>query len=174
MSADQELDAFLKAHPHCKIVEATVLYRTPNVPGSEGEIISYHVPKEYPKGYIPFEADEQVEFVSWLEVDHPDVAFYAVPNGGKRNKKTAADLKRQGVKAGVPDLIICEPRGQYHGLYIEMKRTVGGDLSDKQREWMDKLGARGYCCMVAEGADEAKKKFLAYMSLGPFKAGKGK
>ena len=34
----------------------------------------------------------------------PELQYmYHVPNGGKRDKATAAVLKRQGVKAGVPD-----------------------------------------------------------------------
>lgn len=36
----------------------------------------------------------------------PELQYmYHVPNGGKRDKATAAVLKRQGVKAGVPDIM---------------------------------------------------------------------
>ena len=37
----------------------------------------------------------------------PELQYmYHVPNGGKRDKATAAVLKRQGVKAGVPDIML--------------------------------------------------------------------
>ena len=50
----------------------------------------------------------------------PELQYmYHVPNGGKRDKATAAVLKRQGVKAGVPDIMLPAARAGYHGLYIE-------------------------------------------------------
>lgn len=52
----------------------------------------------------------------------PELQYmYHVPNGGKRDKATAAVLKRQGVKAGVPDIMLPAARAGYHGLYIELK-----------------------------------------------------
>ena len=40
-----------------------------------------------------------------------------ITNGGKRDKATATALKRQGVKAGVPDVVLPAVRAGYHGLY---------------------------------------------------------
>mgnify|MGYP004433785991 CR=1 FL=1 len=45
----------------------------------------------------------------------------------QRDARTAANLKRQGVKAGVPDLHLPVARGGYNGLYIELK--VGSNNS---------------------------------------------
>lgn len=57
--------------------------------------------------------------------EYPELALlYHIPNGGKRDAKTATILKRQGVKAGVPDLHLPVARGGYHGLYIELKVKV--------------------------------------------------
>lgn len=39
----------------------------------------------------------------------------------KRDKATAVALKRQGVKAGVPDICLPVARNGYHGLHIELK-----------------------------------------------------
>lgn len=37
----------------------------------------------------------------------PELQYmYHVPNGGKRDAATAVALKRQGVKAGVPDIML--------------------------------------------------------------------
>ena len=52
----------------------------------------------------------------------PELEYmHHIPNGGKRDKRTAVALKRQGVKAGVPDICLPVARNGYHGLYIELK-----------------------------------------------------
>ena len=45
---------------------------------------------------------------------YPDLELlYHVPNGGSRNKAEASKLKRMGVRAGVPDLVLPVPRAGY-------------------------------------------------------------
>lgn len=74
---------------------------------------------------IQHEAREQEALFRWADFaagTMPELKLlYHIPNGGSRNKAEAANLKRQGVKAGVPDLFLPVPRGGYHGLYIELK-----------------------------------------------------
>ena len=71
------------------------------------------------------EAIEQEALFRWVAYYRgycPDVdLLYHIPNGGRRDAKEAAHLKRQGVRAGVPDLCLPVPRGGFHGLYIELK-----------------------------------------------------
>ena len=89
--------------------------------------------------------------------------LHAVPNGGYRNIKTAAILKTEGVKRGVPDVVLPYPCGKYHGLYIEMKRKKGGTLSREQRLWLEYLNSVGYlavCCKGFEQASAVIKKYL--------------
>jgi hypothetical protein len=120
------------------------------------------------------EHDEQVALVSKIRLEMPDVLFYAVPNGGKRHIKTAVDLRSEGVNSGVPDLCFCEPRGKYHGLYIEMKRRPktlksgkksfsGITTSDNQKEFIQKLKDRGYMAIVCYGEDEAMSMLKEYL-----------
>jgi len=45
---------------------------------------------------IPSEHIEQVNFVNWVEYNHPAIKLFAIPNGGKRSIKTAIDLKAEG------------------------------------------------------------------------------
>lgn len=47
--------------------------------------------------------------------------MFAIPNGGYRNAREAAKLKREGVLAGVSDLILAIPNKQFDALFIEMK-----------------------------------------------------
>lgn len=47
----------------------------------------------------------------------PELEYmHHIPNGGKRDKRTAVALKRQGVKAGVPDICLPVARNGYHGV----------------------------------------------------------
>lgn len=91
--------------------------------------------------------------------------MFHVPNGGSRNRVEAANLKRQGVKAGVPDIFLPVARGGFHGLFVEMK-AEGGRLSEKQEEWLADLHAQGYAVKVAYGWEEARKAIEAYLGMG--------
>lgn len=119
----------------------------------------------------PLEAKEQEFLFRWAE----DMAalkwselrlMYHVPNGGSRNKIEAANLKRQGVKAGVPDVCLPVPRGGYHGLYIEMKRRRGSVLSQDQREYIEALRQQGYRVEVCKGFHPAADLIEEYLSEG--------
>ena len=117
---------------------------------------------------IDNEAGAQEMLFSWIEyqlVNYPELALaYHIPNGGKRDARTAANLKRQGVKAGVPDIHLPVARGGYHGLYIELK--VGGNKqTEKQKEWQRKLTQQGYLSVVCYGWEEAAKQLINYLEL---------
>lgn len=58
-----------------------------------------------------------------------------VPNGGRRDAITGARLKREGVKAGFPDIQIIRNDDGYSA-FIEVK-TAKGALSPAQKEWRD-------------------------------------
>ena len=97
----------------------------------------------------------------------PELQYmYHVPNGGKRDKATAAVLKRQGVKAGVPDIMLPAARAGYHGLYIELKRQRGGRTSDHQSEWLDALSAQGYKAALCYGWEQAAGTIIEYLTGG--------
>ncbi len=59
------------------------------------------------------EASEQIklmEWCKWQEHKYPELQLlYHIPNGGSRNAIEAKNLKRQGVKPGVPDLCLPVP-----------------------------------------------------------------
>ncbi len=69
------------------------------------------------------------------------------------------------MRVGFPDIFVYEPRGQYHGLAIEMKRQQGGKVSEAQRECLAELTARGYLAVVCRGFQEAKKTVDEYLKL---------
>lgn len=112
-----------------------------------------------------FEEDEQravAEYLDWL-----GVLYNHSPNEGQRAVQYTVKLKALGMKAGFPDIFIYEPRGEFCGLAIELKRVSGGRVSDAQRDWIDKLNARGYKAVVCKGFDEAKRTIDDYMKNNP-------
>ena len=116
---------------------------------------------------IGTEASEQEALFAWAEYQkgkHPELELmYHIPNGGSRNKIEAARLKAQGVKPGVPDICLPVPRGKYHGLYIELKRTKGGRISSDQTVWLERLMQQGYAIAICLGWDDARNIIIKYL-----------
>ena len=108
------------------------------------------------------ESSEQTTLVARVRNFHPELVFMSIPNGGKRDPRVAAQMKREGVLAGAPDLFLAEPRLHWHGLFIEMKK-IGGRTSDKQNQVILNLRTKGYQVLVCEGADEAYGELLRYV-----------
>ena len=75
-----------------------------------------------------------------------------------------AKLKRKGVKSGVPDIIVFEPRGIYYGLMIELK--VGKNkTTPNQKKWIAELNKRNYLCLVSYSLDESMDNIKKYLAL---------
>lgn len=81
------------------------------------------------------------------------------PMGGA--KQVAVD-KAMGVKKGVPDLHLPVARGQYHGLYIEMK-SMTGYAGEAQRWWHDRLQEQGYAVEICKGWNAAVDVIERYL-----------
>lgn len=100
------------------------------------------------------EHDTQCECVKWFRMQYPHRLIYANANGGARDIRVAANMRREGVTAGVPDLSIPEPTVKYHGLFIEMKNSKQGRLSEPQIKMIADLRERGYCVEVCRSSDD--------------------
>lgn len=117
---------------------------------------------DYNKNKGLSEYDEQVKLAEYL--DMKGYCWNHVPNGGNRDARTGAKMKRQGTKKGFPDVQIFDAPdikvGQVkmcRGIIIELKRSDGvpSDVSKEQRNWLDKLEERCWLTKVAFGADDA-------------------
>ena len=97
---------------------------------------------------------------------YPEAALiFAIPNGGHRNKVAAKRLKDEGVRSGVPDLMLPVPRGGYHGLFIELK--VGTNApSTSQGAWAEVLMGQGYLVLTCYGAQAATDAIQRYLEGG--------
>lgn len=115
------------------------------------------------------EHTEQIALFNWcklMEGRHPQLALiFAIPNGGHRHKAVATKLKKEGVRAGVPDIFLCVPnRHGKHGLFIELK--VGKNKPTKnQLHWLSGLSAEGYEAVLCYGFEEAKEAIIKYLEL---------
>lgn len=112
------------------------------------------------------EAGEQEALFEWAEHQMkatPELRWmHHIPNGGFRNKAEAARLKRQGVKAGVADIFLPVPRGDRHGLYIEMK--VGDNKPSKlQAEFLRFVEGQGFEVSVCYSTEQAICSIMSYL-----------
>jgi len=113
-------------------------------------------------GKVRSESVEQIMLIARIRQFHPQTIVYAIPNGGKRSKITAARLKAEGVRSGVPDYCLPVARGGYHALYVELK-TLTGRPSREQIDYIRQLEAAGNMCCVAKGWDQAQRCIVAYL-----------
>lgn len=112
----------------------------------------------------------QESCVTWFRLQYPKLALllFAVPNGGKRTHRTivragrvityspeAKQMKKEGVTAGVADLILLKPSGGYASLCIEMKTTEkGSEQRESQKIWQqaaEEAGNKYVVCRTLEG-----------------------
>ena len=115
------------------------------------------------------EAYEQQVIFQWAFLNrnrHPELKwqFFAVPNGGSRHKLEAANLKKQGVKAGVSDMLLLVSRGGYHGVALELKKPGGKKPSANQLNFLASMKKHGYYSKTAYGAEEAIKTIELYLN----------
>lgn len=115
------------------------------------------------------ESNEQQMLIKWVNlhyIKHLDLPLgpylISFANGGKRDIREAARLKKEGVKAGVPDLFLALPSNKYHGLFIEMK-SPSGRLTENQKKYFALLTDQYYKCVVCRSWIEAKEAILNYL-----------
>ena len=81
----------------------------------------------------------------------PDAVMFHIPNGEKRDKRTAAKLKRMGVVAGAGEFF-CAARNRV--FILELKREKGR-ISDAQYEMASRLVKQGVTTLFAWSLAEA-------------------
>ena len=119
---------------------------------------------------VPLEEVEQIRFSVWLK--KRGIRHTASANGAKRTVNAGKKLLAMGMSPGFPDIEVPYPIKHrtgmyvYCGLYIEMKRSKGGKLSEEQADWLEFLRSQGYYADCAHGCAEAIEIFNHYISLG--------
>lgn len=107
----------------------------------------------------PLEDAEQKAYIDWLELKK--IKYFAVPNITKtisylsklQKIKFWQQRKKEGVKKGVPDLVVFLPNCI---LFVEMKRVKGSTTSDEQKQWIELINGYSYAkSAICNGADAA-------------------
>lgn len=116
------------------------------------------------------EQQEQIKVVNYLSILERQgkiITYFAVPNGGTRNKIEATGLKKEGARAGVSDLIIVLKEKV---LFLEMKRSpnvlksgklsyLNSKISDAQVKFLETVKQNKNCVSnVAYGFADARSK----------------
>lgn len=116
------------------------------------------------------ETTEQIGVIQWAERqqgEYPCLKWlHHCPNEGKRTQAAGATLKQMGIKSGVSDLFLPCPKGQYHGLYIELKYG-DGKLTKEQKEFLTDMAAAGYYTCTCYTGQDATSVILEYINLSP-------
>jgi hypothetical protein len=118
----------------------------------------------------------QMAVCDYIRLQYKDVIFNSdVGSGMKLTKAQAGKAKMMRSGRGHPDLFIAEPRGEHHGLFIELKavgvkiyKKDGSLRADKhleeQCEMLARLMIKGYYADFAVGFDEAKRIIDTYLN----------
>lgn len=112
------------------------------------------------------ESKIQVAIMQYLETALPSFIRAAhVPNGGRRDRITGSRLKREGVKAGFPDIVLIRDGGSC--ALIEVKADKGR-LSDVQKDWAEWAGLNAIPYAVCRSVGDVQS-FLLDLNI-PLKA----
>lgn len=112
----------------------------------------------------------------WLELQHPDILFMSDTIAAVRLTMPQAIRNKAVQKNGFkcPDLIIFEPRGEFAGMFIELKvkspYLKNGQLTinehiKAQNESMNKLRKKGYYCTFAWTFEMCMELITEYLEI---------
>lgn len=111
------------------------------------------------------EARMQTEFFDLIDVyfpSIPDKLIFAVPNGGSRHIREAINLKHQGVKPGVSDVIVLIPKKGFASLCLEFK-TSKGKQSDEQKVFQHQAESCRNKYVIVRSASQAIEELRKYL-----------
>ncbi len=113
------------------------------------------------------EAELQKQVAIYIRMQYPDVIFHSDFGSGVKLTPWQARMQKMqnGGRRAWPDMMIAEPIGNYHGLFIELKRE-GARLKKQNGEWasshiaeqnimLNELSNKGYKAEFAIGFEQA-------------------
>jgi hypothetical protein len=125
------------------------------------------------KAQVPLEKDEAEWLLDWARTQRhrgKPLSDYLLmsANGAvlagdaKHRAIQMARMKRQGFKAGVFDYFLPIPKGADHGLFLELKRTRGGVVSEDQEKFRA-LVQDHYATAICKGWEAAMLAIKSYL-----------
>lgn len=122
------------------------------------------------------EQDVQIVVSRYIQIQYPDVIFCSESSGIRLNMGQAKRLKAmRSIDCKLPDMLIFEPRGNYKGLFLELKRDgekvyredgapYAGHVAE-QHKTLERLRGKGYHAEFAVGSQDAIAIIDNYMKL---------
>ena len=122
------------------------------------------------KAPLPSEHAMQAAVIDWWRLacrgyGLPEFALFAIPNAAKRSFRLAAYMRAEGMRAGVPDLLLAFgrwDRWELRGLFIEMKRKPN-KVTPEQTLMIEYLLSEGYRVKVCWSSEEAIATIKDYL-----------
>ena len=126
------------------------------------------------KTHIPSEFDIACAISEYITLQYPKIIFRMDLGGIRLPIGLAKKAKRLNPNRAWPDLMICEPRGKYYGLFLELKRneddlyTRGGSFREtkhikEQKVVLRLLRTKGYQAEFTCGFEETKNLIDDYL-----------
>lgn len=112
------------------------------------------------------ESDIQSEFFEKVKLFFPTLPeklLFAVPNGGSRHIVEAKNLKNQGVKPGVADVILLVPKKGFASLCLEFKTSTGKQSKD-QKIFQKQAEMCGSCYKIVRSVSQAIEEMKKYLN----------
>lgn len=147
-------------------------------PGSAGSLfLKRHLMQKQKRPQSNKKQEFHIHFqiCEWLRLEHPNVIFRSDLGGVRLTLGQAVQVKKLQKGRAFPDLFICEPRGQYHGLFVEIKIssdsvfTKAGKLRENQHiteqfDMLVRLRQRGYGAEFGCGFDSSCNIIRDYLA----------
>jgi len=127
------------------------------------------------------ESDIQMALCTYCRLKYPKALFNVDLSGVNLSKTQSGKAKMMRSGKGYPDFVLYEPKGQYHGLFIELKAEgtklykynnhgidyalPATDHIAEQLNMINKIREKGYFAALACGTDEAMSLLDEYMKL---------
>lgn len=116
-----------------------------------------------------------LQLARYLSTQYKGLIFhFDTGTGMKMTIGQARKQKGMNPKRGYPDLFIAEPKGEYAGMYVEIKvdspfkkdgGLKAGEHLKEQFDMLLELNNKGYYALFGAGFDECKRMIDMYLNL---------
>lgn len=95
--------------------------------------------------------------------------IHSIPNGAHLSKSQAHKLVAEGLTSGILDISCDEPRGEWHGLRIEMKRRGEKPTPNQERyiSYLHRIGIKWSVCFNWQAAARLLIEYLGLARHAP-------
>lgn len=113
----------------------------------------------------------------WIRLQHPEILFRTDMGGVQLSRIQAILAKSVQHSRAWPDIFFPEPRGEYHGLFVELKDQLSGEVKrsgevgnsqhiKEQRAVLEYLESRGYRAVFCVGMEDFMDTVNGYLKGG--------